>query len=158
MFQNSGCDAERGSSVEDAIRAPLTSYGLDRKAVLEPHMRRANHQIGADFHYVKGQFGGEPVDKIPTIASKLVINMFNEAYGSVEPDYLLAADQYPQQAIKADEVIDVRVRDKDMFQTQNLSRRQARYVAEIKHDSPLLKQRFDIERRIARSSVDQHRM
>jgi len=55
-------------------------------------------------------------------------------------------------------VVDVRVRDKDVFETLDLSRRQIRYIAEIKHDRALFEQRLDIERRIAGSSIDENRM
>ena len=42
--------------------------------------------------------------------------------------------EQPQQMIKADEVIDVRVRDKDVLEALHLARRQRRDVAEIKKD------------------------
>ena len=84
-------------------------------------MRHSEHLIGGGLRHHKRQIDGETIDKIPTIASKLVINMFNEAYGSVESNCLLAADQQPQQAIKADEVVDVRVRDEDVLQALDLS-------------------------------------
>jgi len=51
-------------------------------------------------------------------------------------------------------VVDVRVRDKDVLETLNFSRRQMRYIAKIKHDRPLFKQRFDVERRIAGAPID----
>ena len=47
--------------------------------------------------------------------------MFNEAYRSIESYCLLAADQQPQQAIKADEVVDVCVRDEDVLEALDLS-------------------------------------
>jgi hypothetical protein len=56
--------------------------------------------------------------------------------------------------IETDEVIDMCVRNKDMFETQDLARRQARNIAEIEHDRTPLEQSLDIKRRIAGSAVD----
>ena len=57
--------------------------------------------------------------------------------------------------IKPDEMIDMRVRDEDVFEAMNLSRRQMRDIAEVKQDRALFKERFDIERRVPGSSIDQ---
>ena len=86
------------------------------------------------------------------------MHMIDEAIRSIEPDLLFPPDQHPQQVIESDEVVDVRVRDKDVFETPDLSRRQIRYIAEIKHDRTLFKQRLDIERWIAGSPIDKSRM
>jgi hypothetical protein len=60
--------------------------------------------------------------------------------------------------IKSDEVVDMRARNKDVFEALDLARRQIRYIAEIKHDRTPFKQRLDIGRRIAGSPIDQNRM
>lgn len=60
--------------------------------------------------------------------------------------------------IEPDKVVDVCVRNKDVFKALNLSRRQIRDIAEIKHDRALFKQRLDIERRITELPIDQSRV
>jgi hypothetical protein len=57
--------------------------------------------------------------------------------------------------VKADEMIDMRVRDENVFQAMNLSHRQRRNIAEVQQESTPLKQRFNIERRVSKSTIDQ---
>ncbi len=130
MFQNRGRDSERGVRVKEAIEQPAAARGLDCEPVIRPQMRGADRQIGVDFSYGEGEVDRKTIDKVPTISGKLVINMFDEANGSVEPNFLLPSDQDSQQVVEPDEVVDMGVRDKDVFQALNLSRRQVRYVAE----------------------------
>jgi hypothetical protein len=84
-----------------------------------------------------------------------VLDVLDEPLGAIKPDRLLAPDQYPQQAVKADEMVDMRVRDKDMLEAMDLSRRQIRDVAQVKQNCAFFEQRFDKKRRIARSPVDE---
>lgn len=154
MIQNRGFDMERRLAVEDAIDKATAISGFNCKCLLEAQSGRADGQIGTDLGYGKDQIGRETIDKIPTIGTELVVDLIDEAVGSVERDRLLPSDQHSQQVIKSDKVVDVRVRDKDVLETLNFSRRQMRYIAKIKHDRPLFKQRLDVERRIAGAPID----
>ena len=51
------------------------------------------------------------------------MHIVDEAFWSIKVDLLLATDQQPQQAIKPDEMIDMRMGDEDMFQPLDLARR-----------------------------------
>jgi hypothetical protein len=86
---------------------------------------------------------------------KLVLDVVDKAGWPIKVYRLLPPDQHPQQAVKADEMIDMRVRDKDMLKPLDLSRRQIRDVAQVKQNCALLEQRFDVKGRIARSPVDE---
>jgi hypothetical protein len=61
----------------------------------------------------------------------------------------LPPDHDAQEAIEADEMVDVGVGDEEMFEALNSLRRQIREVAEVDEDRAPLKQRFDIKRLIA---------
>jgi hypothetical protein len=54
---------------------------------------------------------------------KLMPYVVNEARWPIQIDRLFPSDQHPQQAIKTDEMVDMRVRDKDMLEALYLSRR-----------------------------------
>ena len=86
---------------------------------------------------------------------KLVSDVLDETLGAIKPDRLLPPDQHPQQAIKADEMIDMRMRDKDMLKALNLSRRQIRDIPQVEQNCALFEQRFDIKGGIAGSPVDE---
>jgi hypothetical protein len=75
MLQNSGCDSECSLSAEDGIEEPVTIYDLQCKPVLKPQTRGLNREIGSDFRYDKNKVDCKTIDKIPTIANKLVIDM-----------------------------------------------------------------------------------
>jgi len=83
------------------------------------------------------------------------MDMIDEPIRPIEFDRLLPSDQNPQQTIKSDEMIDMRVRHEDVFEALNLPRRQVGDIAEIKQDRAPLKERFDIKGRVSGSSVDQ---
>lgn len=79
----------------------------------------------------------------------------DEACWSVQIYCLFPSDQHPQQAIKTDEMIDMRVRDKDVIETLDLSRRQIRNVAQIKQNCALFEQCLDVQGRVSGSPVDE---
>ena len=74
------------------------------------------------------------------------------------PLRIFSADQQSQKAIEADEVIDMRMRDKDELEPLHFAWRERRDIAEIEEDGALLEQRFDVKRGIAASPVDEARM
>src|SRR5690242_20921337 len=86
------------------------------------------------------------------------MNLVDKTGGPPEPNRPFAANRQSQQLIEAHEVIDVRVRDEDMFDTLDLARWQHRDVTEIEQDRPPFEQCFDIESRITGPPVDQMRM
>ena len=86
------------------------------------------------------------------------MNMIDEATRPIEPDLFLSSNQHPQQAVKSKKMVDMRMRDKDVFEALDFTRRQTRYVAEIEHDRAFFKERLDIECRIAEAPIDQSRV
>ena len=86
---------------------------------------------------------------------KLVLNVLDKTDWPIKVYCLLSSDQHPQQTIKADEMIDMRVRDKDMLKALNFSRRQIRDVTYVEQDCAFFEQRFDVEGGISGSPVDE---
>ncbi len=74
------------------------------------------------------------VDKIPTIGMKFVADMIDEPFRSIDADLLVPPDQDPQETIKADKVIDVRVRHTYVLKALDVPRRQRRDIAQVKQD------------------------
>ena len=158
MVQHRGRHLEIGLGMKDAVdeRAHASRFG--RKAGLEPQARGPDHEVGVDFGDDENKIGGETINQIPAIGGELMMDMRHKAGGSVEADDLLPPHQKSQQPVEAEEVVDVRVRDEDVLEAQDLARRQTRNVAEIEHERALLEQGLDIERRVAGSPVDQERV
>ncbi|MBB4367338.1 hypothetical protein GGD63_000107 [Bradyrhizobium sp. cir1] len=67
-------------------------------------------------------------------------------------------DEQTQQMVEANEMIDMRMRDKDLVDASDLPWRQGGNLSNIEQQTSLLEQRFDIDRRIAVATVDQARM
>jgi hypothetical protein len=89
------------------------------------------------------------------LGPQLVVDVVDEALRPVELDRLGPADQDSQQMVKADEMIDMRVRDEKVLQAMDLSHRQRRNITKVKQDRTPFKQRFDIERRVSKSIIDE---
>ena len=79
----------------------------------------------------------------------------DEAFGPIEPDRLLVADEHPQQTIEAEEVIDMRVRDEHVLQPLDFACRQIRQVADVKQKRAAFEHLFDIDGWIAGSAIDE---
>src|SRR5205807_6450570 len=75
---------------------------------------------------------------------------------TVERDRLLPSDQQAEQAVEAEEMIEMGVRNKDLVDPQKPTRGQRRDITEIEEDGAPLEQRLDEDRRIAEAAVDQH--
>ena len=131
MLQNRRRDPEGRLAVEHARQCSGHCRLPRRKRVLETEPRSLSRKRGIDFGYDEDQVAHVTIDKIPMIAMKLVLDVLDETLGAIKPDRLLPPDQHPQQAIKADEMIDMRVRHKDMLEPLDLSRRQIRDVAQV---------------------------
>src|SRR5450830_1851714 len=126
MLQNNCRYPEGRLAVEYALNASAIAGCLGEKRILEPEPRNLSFKRGIDFGHDEDQVAHVTIDKIPTIAKKLVLDLLDETLGAIKPDRLLAPDQHPQQAVKADEMVDMRVRDKGMLKPLDLSRRQIR--------------------------------
>lgn len=122
VFQNRRRDPEGWRAVEHALNASAIAGCLGEKRILESEPRSLGFKRGFDFGHDEDQVAHVTIDKIPTIAKKLVLDVLDETLGAIKPDRLLAPDQHPQQAVKADEMVDMCVRDKDMLKALDLSR------------------------------------
>jgi len=98
------------------------------------------------------------IDQIPMIGLKLVIDIFDEALRAIQVKALVPTDQEPQKTIEAEKVIDMSMRYEDVLHALDVPRRQRRDIAEVEQYRVLREQRFDIERWIAGSPVNQSRM
>src|SRR5450759_2167170 len=155
MLQNRCRYPEGRIAVEHARKAPATADWLGGKRILESEPRSLSFKRGIDFGHYEDQGDHVTIDEIPTITMKLVLDVLDETLGAIKPDRLLPPDQHPQEAVKADEMIDMRVRDKGMLKPLDLSRRQIRDIAQVKQNRTLFEQRFDIKGRISGSPVDE---
>src|SRR4051794_33775681 len=81
--------------------------------------------------------------EIPMVAPQFVANMVNKSLRSVKMDGLVASDQGAQQPVKAKEVVDMRMGDKNVFKPQQLPRRERLDAPEIDQQRPLFEQHFD---------------
>jgi hypothetical protein len=81
--------------------------------------------------------------------------MVDEAFRPIELDRLRPAGQDSQQTVKAEEMVDMRVRDENVVQAMYLSRGQRRNIAEVEQDRTPFKQHFDVERRVSKSVIDE---
>ena len=90
---------------------------------LQTELRRPGGERGIDFGHDERKIGKIAIDEIPTIGAEFVMHIVDEAFRSIKADRFLATDQQPQQAIKPDEMIDMRMGDEDMSQPLDLARR-----------------------------------
>jgi len=93
------------------------------------------------------------MNKVPTIGLKLVVDLLNKATRSVELERLFSSNEHSQQAIKSDEVIDVRVRYKKLLHPLKLSGWQVCKIAQLEKNGAPFEQSFDVQGRITGSSV-----
>ena len=144
VFQNRCRNPERRLDVEHAIHARANVDCLSGKRIFQTKPRSVGRKRRSDFGHDENEVAHVTVDEIPTIAMQLVLDVLNETCGAIKPDRLLPPDQHPQQAVKADEMIDMRVRDKDMLKPLDLARRQIRDITQVKQNRTLFEQRFDM--------------
>src|SRR6266540_3057930 len=110
---------------------------------------RTSDLVGAiDLADRQDQVARIALDEVPAIGLELVMDLVDQALGAIEIDRLLAPDQYPEEVIEADEMIDMSVGDEHVLEAMDLSGRQDRDVPEIKEEGAAFEQRLDIERRI----------
>ena len=118
-------------------------------------MRLSDCKRGIDFGYNKDEIEGVPVDKVPAISMELVLHLFDEVCRSIKIECLLPPCEHAQQSIETDEMIDMGVRDEDVLQTVDFSRRQTGKIAKVEEHGIFFEERFDIEGRIAFPPVQQ---
>src|SRR5437763_980794 len=102
-----------------------------------------------DLGHHQDEIADVAIDKVPAIGLKLVMNLVDESRGAVKIERLVAPDQDPEQVIEPDEMVDMGVRNENMFEAMDLARRQGGNVAEVEQNGAGFKQRLDIECRIA---------
>ena len=93
------------------------------------------------------------MNKVPAIRLEFVVNMLDEAARSVELERLFSPNEHSQQTIKSDEVVDVRVRYKNMIHPLQPAGRQVCEVPQVKKNGASFEQSFDVQSRIAGSPV-----
>ena len=133
----------------------MSGHFFESKRVFETESRLSDRKRGIDFGYNKDEIEGVPVDEIPAISMELVLYLFDEVCRPIKIECLLPPCEHAQQSIETDEMIDVGVRDKDMLQAVDLSRRQTGKVAEVEEHGMFFEHRFDVEGRIAVPPVQQ---
>ena len=92
VLEHRGRNAERRLGMDEAVDQRAGAERLDLKPGLEPHLRRADRQVGVDLGDDEDQFGGEALDEVPAIGGKLVMDLRDEPGGPVQPDDLVPPD------------------------------------------------------------------
>ena len=92
MLENCGRDPEGRLATDQAVDNPATADRLLNERSFQTELRRSARERGIDFGHHKGQIGEIAIDKIPTIAEKLVMHVVDEAFRSKKADRLLASD------------------------------------------------------------------
>jgi hypothetical protein len=146
---------EASLPADDAVWDWMSGRFFESERVLETETRLSDRKRGIDFGYYKDEIESIPINEIPEIRRKLVLYLFDEVCRSIKVECFLPAREHSQHSIETDEMIDMGVRDEDMLQTVDLSRRQIGKIAEVEEDGMFFEQRFDIQGRIAFPPVQQ---
>lgn len=144
--------------MDHAVDDPATVDRLLGKRALQTEPYRAGGKRGFDFSHHENEVADIAIDEIPMIGEKLVMHVVDEAPWTVQVDLLLPPYEQSQQAIESDEVIHMRMRDKDVLEALNFARRERGDIAQVEQDRAPLEQRLDIERRVPGPPVDETRM
>ncbi len=139
---------EASLPADDAVCDLISGHFFDSERVFETESRLSNRKRGIDFGYNKDEIEGIPINEIPEIRRKLVLYLFDEVCRSIKVEGFLPAREHSQHSIETDEMIDMGVRDEDMLQTVDLSRRQIGKIAEVEEHGMFFEHRFDVEGRI----------
>ncbi len=158
MIEDRRFDPEARLLMEHAIPDATVADLFSCEGVLEPEPGSFGRQRGSDLGDREHEVAGIPVRQIPEIRMSSVLHVLDKPLRPKEAYAFFSSDQQSQQPIEADEVIDMGMRDKDMFDPLYLARRQRRDVAQVKQDRMALEQRLDIERRVSGSPIDQSGM
>ena len=102
----------------------------------EPHLFKRR---GADLDGLNDK--GIGIDKIPGIACKLAPDIGDDARRAEYADGLVAAEIQAQQMVKTDEVIDMGMGDKHVFDLEQPARLKAAYIAKVNEQGLLLPRR-----------------
>lgn len=146
---------EASLPADDAVCDMISGHFFASERVFETELRFSNHKRGIDFGYDKDEIEGIPINEIPEIRRKLVLYLFDEVRRSIKVECFLPAREHAQQSIETDEMIDMGVRDEDMLQTVDLSRRQIGKITKVEEDGMFFEHRFDVQGRIAFPPVQQ---
>lgn len=122
MIENRARNAKRLVMTDHAVRGMALISLLSRERILQPKGCGPHLERRIDLGNDENKIARIPIDEIPMIPVKLVIDAVGEFGRPIEADRLLAPHQHPQQAIKAGEVIDVGMRDKDLVNALDLPR------------------------------------
>ena len=88
---------------------------------------------------------------------QLMLDLRDEIRSSEQHQTGLAPKHHAQQMIEPGEVIHVRMRDEDMRDTHQFSRRKHRNIAEVEQQRSTLIAKIDIQTRVAERIVDETR-
>src|SRR5262249_17756666 len=147
MFQDHGRHPEGRLTADYVVDDRRSTRRLDGKRVPEPELRNTafggRYDLGHHEHEDRRVTFGE----IPAVGLQLVMHVVDESTRPIERDLLLPAGQNPQQAIEADEMVDMSMRHEHVVEAVNLSRRERRDIAEVEENRALLQKRFNIKRR-----------
>src|SRR5207245_5826511 len=111
----------------------VTQYAVNRrfrhrrfrgKSALQPEPRGRDGIGRFEFAHHESKFARIAFDQIPAIGLKLVKDAHGEAGWAVKVDGFLASREQTEQVIKANEMINMRMRDEDLVDTSYLPRRQ----------------------------------
>ena len=98
--------------------------GFGREGVLRRNRTVCAVNRGPDFGHHESQITGFTINEIPEIRLQLVMDAIDKAGRSIKADLLVPTNEQSQKTIKAEEMVDMRVRNEHVFKAPNFSRRQ----------------------------------
>ena len=144
--------------VRERRNAMIQRRGEDRKHRVQQDRKR--NPLGVDFrtafHRQKPLTGAEArvpylpgmelpdvdrervvIDEIPGIPTQLSRNVFDQAGRTIDLQSLPTAQRDPQQTVESDEVVHVRMGDKDLASFEEARGRKRLVFPEVEHESPV---------------------
>lgn len=99
------------------------------------------------------EVGDLVLDQIPGVRMQLVLDLVNEVPRSVHAYAGVTAKANAQQAIKAGEVIHMRMRDEHVADAQQLARRQSGDIADVEQQGASLELEIDVDTRVTEDPI-----
>jgi hypothetical protein len=134
LFERKG--KTRRAMLEDRRRDPKHRLAVDHsfeqlprtkrlcgEGILQPELRCRRRARRIDFGDHKSEIADKAIDQVPLIGLKLMAHPVDEAGRAIKVHRRLASDQHPQQEIKSNKVVDMSMRNKDVFDTADIARR-----------------------------------
>jgi len=153
VFKYRGPDMEGRLNTKDSTGELRGPQVLEDESLFQAKPHFVGFKGACDLGDFKHQIIEIAINKVPAVRLQLVVNMLDEASRSIELERFFSPNEHSQQAIKSNEVIDVRVRYKNMLHSLKLAGRQVCKVAQVEKNGAPFEQSLDVQGRITGSPV-----